>query len=355
MKYLLIISFIIAGHQTICHNVAQAGNWNNWDQWEKNKPNKQSKTPQGVKNYCSGDQEKQLLQLLAELDDPSLGKKKPGGGSEVRRKYRIARKLKTFDDCRAEDALKKLMKENVCEDMGEGEVFCVKWGASSSFQEVSSKKDLKKLSPKTPLTELLEIFKKYGPHPHKNDFASHKVMVFLIDQADANPNIYVPLLVEYFTQCDEILATLRRYPEDTTEGLKRCLLSPEPTLVWLGINLTRTLEKIELMGLAYDVSFVQKGNFDYSQQEDLEEIQTASLGLFRQFESNALPYYRGVLYGSSARAKEFLISGVKELDNPALRKLLLEFSNHLNSSPQAENSLLLIRLQKKLSKMGVTH
>ncbi|MBW1635097.1 MAG: hypothetical protein JRJ68_02360, partial [Deltaproteobacteria bacterium] len=127
MKRLLIILFSCLGI-IICSDSVFAGNrgggwWHGgqWEQWEKREKQKNEKNDKkGSKygksastrdeRYCSYEQEGEMLQLLRELDDPSLTKNnRPGGESEIRRKYRIARKLRKFDDCRAEDALEELV------------------------------------------------------------------------------------------------------------------------------------------------------------------------------------------------------------------------------------------------------
>jgi hypothetical protein len=321
---------------------------------EASPTNDQDRTTETGKqgDFCSWEQEGELLELLRELNDSSLGKKeRPGGKSEVRRKYRIARKLRQFDDCRAKDALERLIKENACEDLGEGEIFCVKWGASSSLQEIKSKKDLKKLTPNTPLEDQLKIIKKYGPHPHENEFASHAVMKFLIEQSAANPKVYVPLLVEYFPTCHEIMEVVHKYPQETNIGLKRCLFATEPTVVWAGINLARVLGKFEFLPTVYAVAFEKIGPLDYSQQADVEEIQTMGVGFFRMFEKDALQYYRGVLFGDFEKGKEYVVSGIRDLENPKLLSLLKEFSSYLQSRSDKPNGLLAERVQKKIAKM----
>jgi hypothetical protein len=364
----LVISLLLGAIIMAWHGFAFAGNWGGWGDWsrwrnweESEKKNSQDAGEKGKKNpaetapsekrFCSYEQESELLELLRELKDPSLSNKKPGGESEVRRKYRIARRLRKFDDCRAEDALKELIKENACEDLGEGEVFCVRWRASASLQEVKSKKDLKKLTPETSLEDQLKIFKKYGPHPHENEFASHAVMTFLLEQVDVNPKVYVPLLVEYFTTCHEIMPIVRKYPKETNIGLKRCFFSTEPTVVWAGINLARKLGRTELFPTVYDVAFEKIGPLDYSQQEDIEEIQTAAIAFFRTHEKDAVRYYRGILYGDFDRGKEYVISGIKDLANPELLTLLKEFSSWLQSQPEKADDLLTKRLQKKIGVM----
>ncbi|MCF6186249.1 MAG: hypothetical protein L3J49_02070 [Desulfobulbaceae bacterium] len=364
MKQFLIILCVAIGAAS-WHGSVFAENWGGWSGWNKweqgNEKNAQASGEKGKENpgeteptekrFCSYEQGKELLKLLEELDDPSLGKKRPGGISEVRRKYRIARKLRKFDDCRAEDALKALIQENACEDLGEGEIFCVKWGANASLQEVKSKKDLKKLTPETPLAEQVKVFKKYGPHPHENEFASHAVMAFLIEQADVNPKVYVPLIVEYFTTCHEIQDVVRKYPEETTIGLKRCLFSSKPTVVWAGINLARTLGKVNLFSSIYEVSFQKIGPLDYSQQDEIENIQVTAIGFFRISEKEALPYYRGILFGDSAKAKEYVVSGIKDLTSPELLALLKEYSSSLEKNPDTANSLPAQRVREKIARM----
>ena len=355
----LCVGILTSQHDALAGN---RGNWSRWNNWEEGKKeDTQASTEKGKKElsetgstekrYCSYEQSRELLKLLEELNDPSLGKKRRGGESEVRRKYRIARKLRKFDDCRAEDALKALIKENACEDLGEGEIFCVKWGANKSLQEVQSKKDLKKLTPETPLEEQMKVFKKYGPHPHENEFASHAVMAFFVEQVAVNPQLYVPLMVEYFTTCHEILDIVKSYPEYTDIGLKRCFFSTESTVVWAGINLARDLDKVELLATVYEVAFENKGAFDYSQQEDVEGIRTAAIGFFRRFEKKALPYYRGVLYGDFHSGKEYVISGIQDLTNPDLLALLKEFSSSLKGRPGRENMLLAERVDRKIARM----
>jgi hypothetical protein len=355
------------------HDSSLAKDWGSWQgKWDRhdrqevesdtarptpgqetaNQNSKASPETATEKRFCSYEQEEELLELLKELEDPSLVTEEwRRGESEVRRRYRIARKLRQFDDCRAEDALKELIKENACEDLGEGEIFCVKWGASSSLQEVKSKKDMKKLTPETPLAEQLKVIKKYGPHPHENEYASHAVMQFLIEQAATNPKVYVPLLVEYFTRCHEIIAVTRKYPKETNIGLKRCFYSTDPTVVWAGINLARTLNKIEFFPVVYDVAFEQKGPLDYSQQEDIEEIQTMAIGFFRMDEKAATPYFRGILYGDFNKGKEYVVSGIKDLTNSELLSLLKEFSSYLQNRSEVVDELLAERMRKVITRM----
>ena len=338
----------------------QGGQWEKWEKRGKQKNEKNDK--KGAKygksastrdeRYCSYEQEGELLQLLKELDDPSLSKQnRPGGESEIHRKYRIARKLRKFDDCRAEDALQALVKEDACEDRGEGEIFCVKWGAGPSLQEVKSKKDLKKLTADTPFEDQLKIIKKYGPHPHENEFASHAVKEFLVEQVPEKPAVYVPLLVQYFPHCHELPEVAEKYPEEAVIGLKRSLFSTDSTEVWTAVNLARKLGKTELRDSIYGVAFEEIGPLDYSKEEDIEEIHNAAIGFFRSFEKNSVPYYRKILYSSYDREKEYVMSGIKDLTNPKILALLREFSDYLKDHPDEASGLLADRVQKKIAEM----
>ncbi len=334
----------------------QEGQWDKWEEQKKEKKgdNNETSTSTREERYCSYEQEGELLQLLKELKDPSLSKKtRPGGESEIRRKYRIARKLRKFDDCRAEDALQALVKEDACEDRGEGEIFCVKWGAGPSLQEVKSKKYLKKLTADTPFEDQLKIIKKYGPHPHENEFASHAVKEFLVEQSSEKPAVYVPLLVQYFPHCHELPEVAEKYPEEATIGLKRSLFSTNPTEVWIAVNLTRTLGKVELKDSIYGVAFEEIGPLDYSKEEEIEEIQNAAIGFFRSFEKTAVPYYRKILYSGYDREKEYVISGIKDLTNSEILALLREFYDYLKDHPGEADSLLAGRVQKKIARMEV--
>jgi len=366
MRQLFIIllsclAVILSSQPGLAEN--RSGGWwqeGHWEKWEKQKNDEkdtkgdksETSPPDKEGRHCSYEQEGELLQLLKELKDPSLSKKKrPGGESEIRRKYRIARKLRKFDDCRAEDALQALVKEDACEDRGEGEILCVKWGAAPSLQEVKSKKDLKKLTADTPLDDQLKIIKKYGPHPHENEFASHAVKEFLVKQSPKNSAVYVPLLVQYFPHCHELPEIAEKYPQEATVGLKRSLFSTNPTMVWAAVSLARTLGKTELMDLIYGVAFDEIGPLDYSKKEEIEEIQNAAIGFFRNFEEIAVPYYRKILYSSNDREKEYVISGIKDLTNPEILALLKEFSAYLKSHADKAGSLLADRVQKKITAM----
>ncbi|GEM_PF-2208567 len=307
---------------------------------------------------CSMAEEPELLALLRELEELKTAPEKtmrPGSGeSVVRKKYRIARRLRKFDDCRAEDALRELIRENACEDLGEGDIFCVRWGAEASLQEVSSKKDLKKLSAGPPTDELLKLVKKYGPHPHKNEFASHEVMNYLIEQADSRPTIYVPMLIEYFTRCHEVLPIARQYPAATDIGLKRCFASHNPATVWAGISLARSLAKKQFLGRVFDVAFADRGNIDYSRQAEVDVIRTMALGFFRMFEKDALPYYRAILYGDYGREKEYIISGIRNPHNPDLLALLKDYDRYLAANPDRADAALVTRLRNRITAMERT-
>ena len=364
MNHFFIILFVAAFFQLFPVN-GSAKNWNSWQrQWgQGNQPAKDKAAGQHSagsgendqkatrkERYCSYEQEGELLQLLKELKELAQStEKKTGKQSIVRQKYRIAKKLSKFDDCRAEDALKELVKENACEDLGEGEVYCVAWGATPSLQDVQSKKDLKKLTPKSPLDDQLTVIKKYGQHPHKNEVASHAVRDFLIDQSPSNPEIYVPLLLEYFVHSPQAAGIARQFPRAADVGLQRCLLSSHSSTVWHGIQLARILDKSNLLEAVFGVAFEKKGNFDYSQQERVETIQTAALSFLRIFESQSLSYYQKILFGEFPKMQEYLVSGIRDFSNPELLNILKAFESQLRLQPDRSLSFPLERLQKKIS------
>ncbi len=310
------------------------------------------------KRYCSSAEQPKLLALLRELEElkktPPDARRQGSSESLVRKKYRIARKLRQFDDCRAEDALRELIRENACEDLGEGDILCVQWGAEASLQEVTSKKDLKKLTPGTSMDDLLKLVKKYGPHPHKNEFASHQVMNYLIDQADSRPEVYVPLLIQYFTRCHEVIPIARRYPEATDIGLERCFSSSDPGTVWAGISLARSLDKKQFLARVFAVAFAGKGNIDYSQEAEVDAIRTMALGFFRMYEADALPYYRAILFGDYGKEKEYVISGIRNPENTGLLDLLKEFDSYLADHPDQADKNLITRLRQRIAAMERT-
>ncbi len=366
MKHFVVILFVAAFYQLFPVN-GSAKNWNTWQgQWDqgnhpaKDKAAGQHSAGSGEKDqkvtreerYCSYEQEEELLQLLKELKELAQStENRTGRQSIVRQKYRIARKLGKFDDCRAEDALKALAKENACEDLGEGEVYCVAWGATPSLQDVQSKKDLKKLTPKSPLNDQLAVIQKYGQHPHKNEVASHAVRDFLIAQSPSKPELYVPLLLEYFVHSPQVAEIARQFPRAADVGLQRCFISSHPSTVWHGIQLARTLGKSNLLELAFDVAFENKGNFDYSRQESVETIQTVTLSFLRMFESQSLSYYQKILFGDFPKMQEYLVSGIRGLSNPDLLNLLKRFETHYRLQPNRSLSFPLERLRKKISLM----
>lgn len=320
-------------------------------QGEKDARESQAAETSRTGEFCSF-KDMELQQLLRELNDPSLTAKKiPGGESEVRRKYRIARKLRNFDCCCAKEALEKLIKENACEGLGEGMIFCVKWVANSSLQEVKSKKDLKKLTPDASLEDQLKIIKKYGSLPHENDFASHVVKKFLLEQSENNPSVYVPLLIEYFPHHHGLQKIADQYPEEVDTGLKRSIFSTDPTAVWTGINLARTFARVQLMDLVYKVAFEEIGPLDYSQRDDIEAIQNTAIGFFRTFEKQAVPHYRGILFSKYESEKEYVVSILKDLKSPEFLALLQEFSAYLANRQDQVNTLLAVRVQKKIAEM----
>ena len=296
----------------------------------------------------------ELQQLLRELKSPIDAEKKIlGGESEVRRKYRIARKLRNFDCCCAKEALEQLIKENSCEALDEGTIFCVTGVASSSLQEIKSKKDLEKLTADTSLEDQLKIIKKYGQRPHENEFASHAVRNFLAEQYHQKPNVYVPLLVEYFPHFHKMPQIAKKYPKEVVTGLKRSIFSPDPIVVWTGIHLARTFNKVQLMESIYGVAFEETGPLDYSQQEEIEEIQKAAIGYLRTFEKDAVPYYREVLYSGYELEQQYVVSGIRDLKNPEILAMLEEFSKYLKNNPDKTSSLLADRVQKKIVEMMV--
>ncbi len=345
--------------------------WQRWEQWERwERPAAgQAQSAKGkegkgggqehqapgdgasAKRYCSPAEEKELLRLLAELRQPSLGARRPGRESEVRRKIRIARQLRRFDDCRAEDALRQLIKENACENRGTEEMICVAWTANRSLQEVTSKKDLKKLTPESPLDDQLAVIRKYGSHPHKNEFASHRVMEFLIEQADEKPEVYVPLLVEYFASCHDIIDVAREYPREADIGLRKGLESANPVEVWAAIDLARMLGKKHLFPQIFEKAFGDKNAFGQADEETVLGLRMAALGFFRQHEAEALPYYRAILFGPFPRIKPAVVSGIKGGQDPRVLALLREFAAWLDTHPDGAPPMLRQRLREKIARL----
>ena len=304
------------------------------------------------KKFCSPEQEKELLELLNQLQDITLNKKdKIGGSSTVRKKYRIARKLRKYDDCRAEDALRRLIRENACEEWGEGDIICVKWAAKKSLQKIGAAKDLKKLVSKTPLDEQLKIIRKYTKRPYKNDLAFHKIKKYLVQQSLVKPEFFVPLLVELFPRHRQTEKIARLYPGPAGRGLAKSLAASDPYQVWWGINLARYLGRSKFLPRVHDVAFREKGTIDYTNKAEVREIQTAAIGFYRAFEQQALPYYRDVLYSDFAKGREYVISGIKDLRNPELLAMLKEYFAYLQEGDKSENKLLQQRLKKKIAFM----
>ncbi|HHN65422.1 MAG TPA: hypothetical protein ENK09_08695 [Nitrospirae bacterium] len=308
--------------------------------------------PGKERRYCSGKQEKELLELLQKLENPPSGWKDRIGGSEVRRKVRIAYQLRRFDDCRAEDALRKLIKEDECEIFGDGNILCVRWIAKESLQKIESNKDLKKLTPETPIDELKKIIKKYTKHPYKNNYAIQEIKKFLYEQASSNPEVYVPLMVECFPGDPRTLVVLRRYPKMINMCINKCLMSKEPSHVWWGINLARELERPEFLDLVHDVAFRGKGNMDYTNSEEVDAIRFMAIGYYRDFEQKSLQYYRDILFGERSQYSEYIISGIRDMKNPEIRKLLKEYMTYLDKKNSGNNAKIMDYLRKKLLQAG---
>ncbi|BCO08301.1 hypothetical protein GF1_06770 [Desulfolithobacter dissulfuricans] len=294
-----------------------------------------------------------MLEVLRQVSEPfDPDSEMVGGASEVRWKYRLAVRLRQYDDCRAEDALRKLSEENICEDRGEGNVFCVKWTAEPGRQKISAAADLEKLSPDALPEEQIKIIRKYTKRPYENDYALHAIAKFLKQQAMSRSDFSVPLLVELFPADPETEQIAGRFPALASRGLEKLFSSSYYDQVWWGINLARYLGKEEFLPRAYAVAFEQEGNIDYGNRDEVEAIQTAAIAFFRSFEPQSLEYYRQVLYRSDfTRGKEYIISGVKLLDSQEVLGLFSEYFAYLETVDEPENALLVQRLRQKISRM----
>lgn len=309
--------------------------------------------PESKKRYCTGLQEEELLNLLKQLEQPfSSIKKMHGGLSEVRWKYRIIKQLRKYDDCRAEDALRQLSRENICEENGEGDILCTKWVADPALQEVKATADLKNLVPTTPLEDQLKIINKYTRQPYKNNFAAHKIANYLVGQSSLKPEIFVPLLVELFPYNPQTEAIARRHPFQANKGLEKIFKSYHYSRVWWGLKLARYLEKPEFLEMAHRLAFEKKGNIDYTNKVEVQEIQNAAIGYFRAFEPDSVPYYRTVLYSDYMEGKEFLISGIKLIDNPEIIDLLKEYATYLDKRAENGERALREQLREKIALMN---
>lgn len=297
----------------------------------------------------SGHQLVQLLEILKNMG----GDKKYGlhVASSVRKKAQIAGKLGKFDDYRAEKALIELIREDACEESEEDGVLCVKWEAIESLEKIQSRKDLKLLSSSAPLDVQLKIINKYGSPPHTNEHASHVVRNFLISMSTSNPQVYVPLLVENFTHSHALLKVGKQFPEETDIGLQHSLFSSNLTIVWHAIHLARVLERDKFLQAVFRIAFEKGGKIDYGRQNDVEAIQTAAIGYFRQFETDALPFYRTILYGDFAKGKEYVISGIRDVTNPDLLVLLKEYDAYLATRIGEADQVFVKRLHDKIHQM----
>ncbi len=315
---------------------------------ENNKAKNRQAEHKKIRRYCSGREEKELLELLHKLENPPSDWKDKIGGSEVRRKARIAYQLRKFDDCRAEDALRRLIKEDECDVRGDDNLLCVKWIARESLQKIESAKDLKKLSPDTPVEELKKIIKKYTKHPYKNNYALQEIKRFLYEQASSNPDVYVPLMVECFPGDPRSLIVLRQHPMMINMCIKKCLLSKEPSHVWWGIRLARELERPEFLDLVHDVAFRKRGNIDYSMSEEVEALRIMAIGYYRDFEDKSQQYYRDVLFRGEDKYSEYIISGIRDMNNPEIRNLLKEYMTYLDKKHNGNKARAIEYLRKKL-------
>ena len=174
-------------------------------------------------------------------------------------------------------------------------------------------------------------------------------VIFSLISPPSNPELYVPLLLEYFVHSPKVTGIARQFPQAANVGLQRCVLSSHSPTAWYGIQLARTLGQSDLLESVFSVAFENKGNIDYSQQENVEMIRMAALSFFRMFESQSLAYYQKILFGEFPKIQEYLISGIRDLSNPALLNLLKKFEAHLRSQPGLASSLPVVRLQKKIS------
>lgn len=345
------------------NNDWQGQSWGRWMKDSKNAPNTDKKS--GNKKidsqwnrsnwqgkFCSDSNEKGLLNLLGQLEKFSgKDKRTKGEVSAIRKKARIIRKLRKYDDCRAEDALRKLSKEDACEDTGEGDLFCLQWVAKASLEEMEAKADLKKLSPDTPFAEQKKIIEKYTTRPYKNDFALQQVKRYLAGQATRKPKVFLSLMTRCFPDDPRVENLLKQYPQLAHRCLQECLDSTDPTVAWWGINLARILENPDFLKRAAEIAFEGKGNIDYSDKAALEELRVMAIGYFRDFESRAIPYYKMVLFSDFDRGKEYIISGIRDLHNPALYALLEEFLVSLQQQSSPASRLLAKRLRSKMEMM----
>ncbi len=338
-------------------------NWESWQEESENTPVNKKKSNRRKSDtqwnrdkwqgkFCKDSSEKELLDLLEQLaGSADKGQQKPGQRSEILRRAKIIIKLRKFDDCRAEDALRKLSKEDHCEDMSAGDLLCLQWVAKTGLEEMESRADLKKLKPETSFAEQEKIIKKYTTRPYKNDFALQQIKQYLVEQASVNPSNFLQLASQYFPDDPRIERLLRQYPQMADHCLKSCLASPDATTVWWCINLARSLRNPKFLKQAAEVVFEGKGNVDYARKSALEELQIMAIGYFRDFESRSVPFYQVVLFSDYDKGKEYVISGIHDLQNHEILSLLKKFSATLQRKSLHSTSLLAKRLRKKIEIM----
>jgi len=235
-----------------------------------------------------------------------------------------AEKLAEYNDPQAISVLQKMVADHKLpplEKENRNELPTAETGKGlekSDIQPVLKKLVSDDFSP----VEKARLIRKYALSDKETD--RENIYVFLKKEAAVDPQLFVPLLTEYFghdVRSEKAIASA--YPALINKGLDRCLQGWSGTRITGCIELITRLKKAEYIQGVFDVTFGEQGYLNYKNTEETESARKQALLLFSAVGPVSLPQLMQIIYSDEkydGNKQEALktIAGFKTKDSLAV-------------------------------------
>jgi hypothetical protein len=249
--------------------------------------------------------------------------------------YAAAVELSAFDDPRSIEALKKLEKHQMREELAR----TVADGAQQSLDKIEYNRDQTKLTAsRTTLGEKRAIIKKYSEN--MNRVARSNILRYLRDSAVKNPETYAPLIIEYFPYDDLAKRTAEKYPEYADKGLDRCLMSTSGNTVKECMRLVGKLKKSEYLERIYAITYERKGAIDYKNESEILQTRIGFSDVLYYFKEKTMEYSVKLLYSKYDEDISKAIGRIYSYKTDKARNILIKFKEYYKNKPVINKDIL---------------
>lgn len=220
--------------------------------------------------------------------------------------------------------------------------------ARESLEKIKCVPDVnrvKEVEIKNLTNEHYEIIKKLALG--SNEFGRKFILDFLCRQVEKEPNIVMPLLVEYFPYKKRAKYYILKYPKiDIQASIKKGLESQNPDIIVGSIQLIGATKNIELIPKI--VNFVFADRDKVANAEIILSVYTT----LEMLGDEVLPFLRNILYSRNTLAQLDTIGGISRIGTKKALRVLRDYHKNYKFSVFEKNEDILKELEKNISILG---